>query len=111
MRSLILLCLTFLMIVRTADCFDDAFAEFKIQRKEVFEFTKKPKLVTSKNSASISFAVKDYCDVTIAIENADGKIIRHLASGVLGKNAPEPFVKDSLEQTIIWDILKGHDFA
>ena len=29
--------------------------------------------------------------------------IRHLASGVLGPNAPEPFAKNSKAQTIVWD--------
>ena len=81
----------------------DAFQEFKVKRKNVFEFSKKPSLTQEKNQAVISFTTKDMCDVTIAIENSDGKIVRHLASGVLGSNAPEPFQKDSLEQNIIWD--------
>ena len=29
--------------------------------------------------------------------------MRHLASGVLGANAPAPFQKNSLEQTLVWD--------
>ena len=82
---------------------EDAFQEFKIKRKDVFEFTKKPILQEEKNSTKILFAVKDFCDVTVAIENLEGKILRHLASGVLGAKAPEPFKKDSLEQSIIWD--------
>ncbi|MGQ9662839.1 MAG: hypothetical protein ACUVWX_10975, partial [Kiritimatiellia bacterium] len=52
---------------------------------------------------TISFAVKDYCDATIAIERDDGRIVRHLASGVLGPNAPEAFRSNALEQTIVWD--------
>ncbi|GAF74070.1 unnamed protein product, partial [marine sediment metagenome] len=36
-------------------------------------------------------------------ENADGSIVRHLASGVLGPNAPKPFQKNSKKQTIVWD--------
>ena len=82
---------------------EDAFQEFKIKRKDVFEFTKKPILQEEKNSTKILFAVKDFCDVTVAIENLEGKILRHLASGVLGAKAPEPFKKDYLEQSIIWD--------
>ena len=31
------------------------------------------------------------------------RIVRHLASGVLGPNAPAPFQKDSKTQTIVWD--------
>ena len=82
---------------------EDAFQEFKVKRKNVFEFTKKPELIEEKNKTTITFAVKDYCDVTVAIENVDGKILRHLASGVLGAKAPVPFLKNSLEQSIVWD--------
>jgi hypothetical protein len=82
---------------------EDAFQEFKIKRKNVFEFIKKPEIKEEKNSTTISFAVKDFCDVTIAIENSEGKIIRHLVSGVLGPKAPEPLKKDSLEQSVVWD--------
>jgi hypothetical protein len=55
------------------------------------------------DTVTISFASKGYCDATVAIENAEGKIVRHLASGVLGRNAPAPFRKNSLEQTVVWD--------
>lgn len=83
---------------------EDAFQEFKVKRKEVFEFAKKPELMrTEKNATTITFTSKDYCDVTVAIETLEGKIIRHLASGVLGSKAPAPLLKSSLEQTIVWD--------
>jgi hypothetical protein len=39
----------------------------------------------------------------VAIVDKDGKVIRHLASGVLGKNAPWPFRQDSLSQSLEWD--------
>jgi len=39
----------------------------------------------------------------VAIEREDGRILRHLAYGVLGPNAPEPYAKDWLEQEIAWD--------
>ena len=29
---------------------------------------------------------------------------RHLAAGLLGKNAPRPFKKDSLSQELEWDM-------
>ncbi len=32
-----------------------------------------------------------------------GLVVRHLASGVLGPNAPPPFQKNSLKQTLVWD--------
>lgn len=77
--------------------------EIKVKRKEVFEFTEKPKVTREGDLITITFAAKDYCDVTVAIEDSNNKIIRHLASGVLGSNAPIQFQKSSLSQKIIWD--------
>ncbi len=77
--------------------------EFKVKREPVFEFTEKPKVTRDGDKVTISFASKGYCDATVAIENADSRIVRHLASGVLGVNAPSPFQKNALEQTIVWD--------
>ncbi len=81
----------------------DDYESLRVQRKEVFEFTEKPIIEQSNGKISIRFSSKDYCDATIAIENSEGQIIRHLASGVLGKNAPSPFQKDSLSQRVEWD--------
>jgi hypothetical protein len=75
----------------------------KIKRAEIFEFTEKPHFKKEGDKFTLSFTSKAFCDVTIAIENTEGKIVRHLASGVLGANAPEPFKKNSLSQEIIWD--------
>jgi len=77
--------------------------EFQIKRQDVFEFTKPPQVSRSGDRVTIAFAVKEYCDVTVAIEDTTGRILRHLASGVLGPNAPEPLQKDSLEQVLVWD--------
>jgi len=51
----------------------------------------------------IKFKLSKFSDVAIYIEDTTGNIVRHLAAGVLGSNAPLPFTKDSLEQIIIWD--------
>jgi len=75
----------------------------RVQRKEVFAFTEKPTLTRRGDAVTIRFAVKDFCDVTIAVEDSDGTILRHLASGVLGPNAPEPFRKNTSRQEITWD--------
>jgi hypothetical protein len=77
--------------------------EFKVKRQETFEFTRAPEITRSGDRLTIRFAVKAFCDVTVAVEDANGTIVRHIACGVLGSNAPEPFQKDSLEQTIAWD--------
>ncbi len=77
--------------------------DYTIDRKEVYDFTQKPLIQKEGDSVTIQFTSKDFCDATVVIEQADGLIIRHLASGVLGPNAPEPFQKNSLKQTLVWD--------
>jgi NHL repeat-containing protein len=77
--------------------------EFKVKREAVFEFAAKPVITRRGDRITIAFATKGFCDVTVAIESEEKKIIRHLASGVLGKNAPPPFAKNSKQQSIVWD--------
>lgn len=77
--------------------------EFKIKRQEVYEFTQKPTVTRQGYDVTITFESKGYCDATIAIEDAQGRIVRHLVSGVLGPRAPQPFQKDSLKQKVVWD--------
>ncbi len=74
-----------------------------VQREEVFEFAQKPQITRDGDNVSITFESKAFCDVTVVIEDSGGRIIRHLASGVLGSNAPEPFQKNSKRQTVVWD--------
>lgn len=68
-----------------------------------FEFVNKPTVRKAGSNWLITFTTKSECDVTVAVTDVDGKIVRHLASGVLGKNAPYPFKQSSLSQTIEWD--------
>jgi len=75
------------------------------EREEVYEFTQKPKVTKQGDKYVITFASKGKCDATVAILDKDGKIIRHLASGVLGANAPHPFQQNSLSQKLEWDGL------
>ncbi len=72
-------------------------------REDVFEFAEKPRVERQGDKWVITFAGKGMCDATAAIVDKDGKIVRHLASGVLGKNAPWPFKQDSLTQSLEWD--------
>jgi len=74
------------------------------ERENVFEFAKKPSVqLVAKDKYEITFAVKGYCDVTAGMIDEKGVVVRHLGSGVLGKNAPAPFQKDSLEQKLHWN--------
>ena len=74
-------------------------------REEVFEFAEEPSVKREGAKWVIAFASKGRCDATVAILDKQGKVVRHLASGVLGPNAPRPFQQDSLEQRIEWDGL------
>ncbi len=67
------------------------------------EFKRKPTVSVKGEKARIGFEVNEACDVTVSIVNTEGKIIRHLASGLLGANSPNPFRKDSLSQELVWD--------
>ena len=76
---------------------------FKVQREPVFEFVKEPVVTRKGDRVTVSFESKGFCDVTVAVEAADGRILRHLVSGVLGPNAPAPLQKNSKKQTVVWD--------
>ncbi len=86
-----------------ADDAGDALEEWKIKREPAFEFTQKPLVTRRGDAITISFEAKGYCDVTVVIEDRSGNIIRHLGSGVLGKNAPAPFARNTLKQKLVWD--------
>ncbi|MFW6157858.1 MAG: hypothetical protein ACOC8E_00700 [Planctomycetota bacterium] len=81
----------------------DALDEFKVKRPGPFEFAEKPTVTRDGDRVTIGFKAAGFCDATVAVEDENGRIIRHLAGGVLGPNAPVPFEKNSLEQTIVWD--------
>ncbi len=90
--------------VRSAPVLD----EFKVKREAVFEFARKPVVTRQGDQVTVAFETKGLCDVTVAVEEAGtgagpARIVRHLASGVLGPNAPKPFQKNSRAQVIVWD--------
>lgn len=66
-------------------------------------FTAKPAVKKDGEKTVITFAVSGPTDVAVFIEDAKGKIVCHLAAGLLGKNPPEPLKANSLEQTLVWD--------
>ena len=85
-----------------ADAFLNPYAG-REERVEAFEFASKPAVARRSGKVVIRFAAKHACDATVAIVDAKGKVVRHLGSGVLGRNAPWPFEQDSLSQSIDWD--------
>jgi len=66
-------------------------------------FAAAPKAQAAGDKVKITFAVSASTDVEVAIVDAKGQVVRHLAAGLLGKNAPEPLQKDSLAQELLWD--------
>jgi len=91
------------------EAFADDQDEFKVKREAIFEFTEKPTVARRENRFIIQFASKAYCDVSVVIEDGDGRIVRHLASGVLGDNAPAPLQTDALRQRVVWDGKNDQD--
>ncbi|MHC4914851.1 MAG: NHL repeat-containing protein, partial [Planctomycetota bacterium] len=78
-------------------------ADLRETREKVFAFAEKPEVRLRGDRVTITFASKGRCDVTVAIEDAKGRIIRHLACGLLGPKAPPPLKRDSLKQELVWD--------
>ncbi len=77
--------------------------EFRIKRQHVFAFAEKPTVRVEGDRTEISFTTTAACDVTVAVEDGAGKIVRHLVSGVLGPSAPAPLARGPLRQTVVWD--------
>ena len=66
-------------------------------------FTAKPTAEKVGGDVNVKFAVDRATDVAVTIEDAKGKVVRHLAGGVLGKNAPAPLQAGTLAQALTWD--------
>ena len=66
-------------------------------------FAKKPTARRDGAKVVIEFELKAETDVAVFVENAEGRIVRHLVAGMLGKNAPEPLKPGALAQSVAWD--------
>ncbi|MHC4916547.1 MAG: NHL repeat-containing protein [Planctomycetota bacterium] len=64
--------------------------------------TKAPTAKRAGGKTRIEFGVSRETDVAVYVLNAKGEIVRHLAAGVVGKNAPAP-LKGGLSQSLEWD--------
>jgi hypothetical protein len=68
------------------------------------KFVEAPKVTREGERWQISFAVNLATDVEVAVLNRAGKVIRHLAAGVLGgKNPPPAPLQVGLTQRVAWD--------
>lgn len=70
---------------------------------EEIAFVAKPTVSMAGEKVRIAFTVNRWTDVTVTIEDAAGRIVRHLVSGTLGRNPPAPLKADSLAQEVAWD--------
>jgi len=53
---------------------------------------------------AVAFSVSEPCDVTVRIVDSNGKVVRHLAGGMVGLTAAaEPLRPKSLSQRLTWD--------
>jgi len=68
------------------------------------KFAGGPMVTKAGETVKVAFTVSAPTDVEVAVLGADGKVVRHLAAGVLGgeKPPPEP-LKAGLSQTLEWD--------
>jgi NHL repeat len=65
-------------------------------------FEAKPTVTKKGPGWEIRFSVSQASDVEVAILDAKGRTVRHLAAGLLGDNPPPP-LKKGLVQAITWD--------
>ena len=67
-------------------------------------FSVPPTVAVSGGKAVISFSVAAPTDVEVAVVEAQGKVVRHLAAGALGGgNPPPPPLQPGLGQQLEWD--------
>lgn len=67
-------------------------------------FSASPTTSRAGDTVRIAFAVSAPTDVEVAVLGADGKVVRHLAAGVLGGESPPPApLRPGLKQELVWD--------
>src|SRR5262245_27770413 len=68
------------------------------------EFSSPPQATRGADGVTVIFGLKGPGDVEVAVIDAQGRVVRHLAAGVLGgKIAPPPPLQPGLSQKILWD--------
>ena len=78
-------------------------APLDIRRSSTARLIGRPTVTRAKDGARVRFEVSAPVDVEVAVLDKTGRPIRHVAAGLLGANAPEPFRKGSLKQDLLWD--------
>jgi len=71
---------------------------------ESVTFTAPPTTQWEDGKTTIHFELSARTDVEVAVLNSEGKVVRHLAAGLLGgKTAPPAPLVPGLSQSIVWD--------
>jgi hypothetical protein len=71
---------------------------------EGVSFSPQPTAAREGGGVKITFGVSAPADVEVAVLGAQGKVVRHLAAGVLGGTTPPPApLRAGLSQTLEWD--------
>ena len=77
---------------------------FQAAAEEPLAFATQPSMEKrADGSFTLRFGVNRLTDVAVSILDAKGAVIRHLAAGLLGPNAPEPLQKNATAQVLTWD--------
>jgi hypothetical protein len=67
-------------------------------------FARKPEVKRLNGKTAISFAAAGRTDVAVSVLGAGGRVVRHLAAGLLGgEKAPPPPLQRGLAQKLTWD--------
>lgn len=96
MRKLLAMVLYFLLAVHADATAAGAAAD-------AARFAQAPAVTKDGAGAKIAFEAAVETDVAVQIEDAQGKVVRHLAAGRLGKNPPPPLQAGALKQELAWD--------
>jgi hypothetical protein len=65
-------------------------------------FAEAPTALRRGDTTKIKFVVRAPIDAEVSVIDADGRIVKHLAAGMLGDNSPPPF-SPGLKQELTWD--------
>ncbi len=66
-------------------------------------FATKPSVSKEGGGVKIRFAVNVRTDVEVAVLDSGGKVVRHLAAGVVGADRAAPPLAKGLSQELVWD--------
>ena len=68
------------------------------------KLVRKPKIMKVGDGFEVSFAVSQSTDVEVSILDKEGRVVRHLAAGVIGQDVKSPPpLKPGRSQNLVWD--------